>query len=70
MIMRTYSTIDQTKSGTTAASQLLVLLAPLWMNAFVYMIFGRMVYYYLPERKVVGIRAERLALIFIWLDVG
>lgn len=69
MILRTYSTIDQTKSGTTAASQLLVLLTPLWVNAFVYMIFGRMVYYYLPERKVAGIRAERLALIFIWLDV-
>lgn len=69
MIMRTYSTIDQTKSTTTAAGQLLILLTPLWVNAFVYMIFGRMVYYFLPEKKVAGIRAERLAQIFIWLDV-
>ncbi|CAG8292335.1 unnamed protein product [Penicillium nalgiovense] len=70
MIMRTYSTIDQTKSTTTAAGQLLILLTPLWVNAFVYMIFGRMVYYFLPEKKVAGIRAERLAQIFIWLDVS
>ena len=69
LVMRTYSTIDQTQANTASAGQLLVLLAPLWVNAFVYMIFGRMVYYYLPEKKVIGIRAEKLAKIFIWLDV-
>lgn len=69
LIMRTYSTINQTKSTTASAGQLLVLLAPLWVNAFVYMIFGRMVYYFVPEKEVMGIRAEKLAKIFIWLDV-
>ncbi|KAF7715219.1 Uncharacterized protein PECH_008713 [Penicillium ucsense] len=70
LVMRTYSTIDQTQANTASAGQLLVLLAPLWVNAFVYMIFGRMVYYYLPEKRVLGIRAESLAKVFIWLDVS
>ncbi|KAJ5674932.1 uncharacterized protein N7477_004866 [Penicillium maclennaniae] len=70
LIMRTYSTINQTKSTTASAGQLLVLLAPLWVNAFVYMIFGRMVYYFVPEKKVLGIKADKLAKIFIWLDVS
>ncbi|RAK71482.1 RTA1 domain-containing protein [Aspergillus fijiensis CBS 313.89] len=70
LIMRTYSTINQTESTTASAGQLLVLLAPLWINAYIYMIFGRMVYYFLPEKKVAGIRAEKLAKIFIWLDVS
>lgn len=70
LIMRTYATIDQTKSSTASAAQLLTLLAPLWVNAYVYMIFGRMVYYYLPERKVIGFKASSLAKIFIWLDVA
>ncbi|KAF5864598.1 hypothetical protein ETB97_007156 [Aspergillus alliaceus] len=69
LIMRTYSTLDQTKSTTAAAGQLLVLLAPLWINAFVYMIFGRMVYYFTPDKRVKRIKAESLAKIFIWLDI-
>jgi hypothetical protein len=69
LIMRTYSTIDQTKTSTAAAGQLLVLLTPLWVNAFVYMIFGRMVYYYVPDQRVAGIKAQSLAKVFIWLDI-
>ncbi|KAB8217607.1 RTA1 like protein-domain-containing protein [Aspergillus novoparasiticus] len=69
LIMRAYSTLDQTKSSTLAAAQLLVLLAPLWINAFVYMIFGRMVYYFTPNKKIKGIKAESMAKIFIWLDI-
>ncbi|KAJ5727032.1 hypothetical protein N7493_006059 [Penicillium malachiteum] len=70
LVMRTVSTINQTESTTASAGQLLVLLAPLWINAYVYMIFGRMVYYYLPEKEVMGIKAEKLSMIFIWLDVS
>ncbi|KAF7591457.1 hypothetical protein BBP40_001560, partial [Aspergillus hancockii] len=69
LIMRTYSTIDQTKESTAAAGQLLVLLTPLWVNAYVYMIFGRMVYYYVPDQRVGGIKAQSMAKVFIWLDV-
>lgn len=68
-VMRFYSTLDQTQSNTASAGQLLILLAPLWINAGVYMIFGRLVYYYLPEQKIGGIKAISLGKTFIWLDI-
>lgn len=48
--------------------QLLILLAPLWINAGIYMVFGRLVYFFVPERRVV-ISASRLTLCFILCDV-
>ncbi|KAF4982450.1 hypothetical protein FZEAL_1968 [Fusarium zealandicum] len=49
--------------------QLLFLLAPLWLNAFVYMAVARMVYFRMPDRKLLGIKAIRMTLIFVWIDV-
>ena len=49
--------------------QILILLAPIWLNAFVYMVFGRMVWYFLPEQKVAGVKAGRLTLFFVLLDI-
>ncbi|EGX90799.1 RTA1 domain protein [Cordyceps militaris CM01] len=48
---------------------LLFLLAPLWVNAFAYMTVARMVYYGLPEKKIWGIRAVKLTVLFVWLDI-
>ncbi|KAI9745827.1 MAG: hypothetical protein M1818_000508 [Claussenomyces sp. TS43310] len=67
--LRTYSTIDQTVSSTASAAQLLILLSPLWVNAFVYMTFGRMIWYYLPDQKLGGIQAQKMAKYFVWLDI-
>ncbi|KAL1995977.1 hypothetical protein VTN49DRAFT_512 [Thermomyces lanuginosus] len=67
--LRVQATLDQTKDGALVPSVLLIYLAPILLNAFVYMVFGRMVYYYIPEKKIAGIRAERMALIFVWLDI-
>lgn len=67
--LRVQATLDQTKEGAMVPSVLLIYLAPILLNAFVYMVFGRMVYYYIPEQKIVGIRAQRMALIFVWLDI-
>ncbi|KAJ7595680.1 RTA1 like protein-domain-containing protein [Mycena floridula] len=66
--VRAVSSHNVTSETLNTVAQLLVLLAPLWINAFVYMILGRMVYYYLPSKKI-WIRAERLALCFILLDI-
>lgn len=33
------------------------------------MIFARMVYYYLPEQRILGVRAARLSACFVGLDV-
>lgn len=51
-------------------SVILILLAPLWVNAFDYMVLGRMVYYFVPEKKLFGIRAQRLAMCFVLLDIS
>ncbi|KAF9530893.1 RTA1 like protein-domain-containing protein [Crepidotus variabilis] len=50
-------------------SQLLILLSPLWVNAFTYVLFGRMVYFFLPARKILGVRAQRMGLLFVLLDI-
>ncbi|RMJ03392.1 hypothetical protein CDV36_015077 [Fusarium kuroshium] len=49
--------------------QLFFLLAPLWLNAFVYMAVARMIYFRMPDRKLLGIRAIRMTVIFVWIDV-
>lgn len=61
---------DQQNIGYATAHQLLYLLAPLWINAFVYMTFARMVHYFLPDRTVWRIRGESLAKYFVWADVA
>ena len=50
-------------------SQILVLLAPIWVNAFDYMVFARMVHYYAPSRKVWKISPSILAFMFVSLDI-
>ena len=47
----------------------LILVAPLWINAFDYMVFGRMVHYFLPGQRIMGLKPKRMALIFVLLDI-
>ncbi|OJD25802.1 hypothetical protein ACJ73_02819 [Blastomyces percursus] len=49
--------------------QLLIVLAPVWLNAFVFMVMGRMIYFFIPEKKIFGITAQRITLVFVMLDV-
>ena len=49
--------------------QMLILLAPLWINAFMYMVLGRLVLYFLPEQEVLGIQARWFTLIFVLADI-
>ena len=48
---------------------ILILTAPLWTNAFVYMVMGRMVYNFLTKQKLFGVKAWRFGLIFVLLDI-
>lgn len=50
-------------------STVFILIAPIWLNAFAYMTFGRMVYYFLPEKRIWKISARWLTLIFVMLDI-
>ncbi|KZP21951.1 hypothetical protein FIBSPDRAFT_931388 [Athelia psychrophila] len=67
-VLRTLGTRYQQNVTFATVSQILVLLAPLWINAFDYMVLGRMVYYFLPEQKLY-IKATRFSVCFVWLDV-
>lgn len=60
---------DQQNAGYATAHNLLFLLSPLWINAFAYMTFSRMVYYFLPGQRVWRINGTSLAKIFVWADI-
>lgn len=60
---------DQQQIGYATAWSILFLLAPLWINAFAYMTFARMVNFWHPEGKVVGIRARIISKCFVWADI-
>jgi hypothetical protein len=47
----------------------IILVAPLFTNAFVYMIMGRMVHNFIPSRKLFGLQARRFGRYFVLLDV-
>lgn len=67
--IRAAGTKNQQSTPLAFVSQILVLLAPMWINAFVYMVMGRMIYFFVPEKKVFGIKGIKIAKIFVWLDV-
>ncbi|PQE04397.1 RTA1 domain-containing protein [Rutstroemia sp. NJR-2017a BVV2] len=60
---------NQQSSGIATVAQILVLVAPIWVNAFAYMVFARIVHFYSPTRKVWFFSPSILALIFVTLDI-
>lgn len=68
-ILRTLGTRDQQNEAYATASTLLFLLAPLWINAFVYMTAGRLVYFLHPKKRLLGIKAAKIGRCFVWLDI-
>lgn len=68
-ILRALGTRNQQNVSYVTVSQILLLLAPLWINAFDYMILGRMVYYFLPEKNLLHMHASRFSLCFVMLDI-
>lgn len=68
-VIRCISIQKPTSEGAYDPHFILFLLAPLWINAFDYMLLGRMVHFYLGDRRLFRIRAERMTLCFVVLDV-
>ncbi|KAJ4401150.1 hypothetical protein N0V91_008172 [Didymella pomorum] len=69
-VCRTLGSRNQQNVGLATASQLLFLLAPLWINAFVYMTFGRLVHFFHPDRRCAGLKAPSIAKYFVWADIA
>jgi hypothetical protein len=67
--LRAAGSLQQQNTQVAFWSQVLVLLAPLWINAFCYMVLGRMIHFFIPEKKIWGVRAVKMAKIFVLLDV-
>ncbi|KAJ6080925.1 hypothetical protein N7499_005799 [Penicillium canescens] len=68
-IFRALQTRHQNNENYATIFTIFFLLAPIWINAFIYMTLGRMIYFYLPQRKLAGISAQRYGIIFVTLDI-
>jgi len=69
LTLRVFSVLNTTSTTFGIPSQLLILLSPLWINAFLYVLMSRLVYFFVPEKRVAGISARRLSLCFVLLDI-
>ncbi|KAL4937752.1 RTA1 like protein-domain-containing protein [Aspergillus oleicola] len=69
-LTRTLSTRHQQSESLATVSQILILLAPLWVNAFDYMVLARMIHFFMPERRIGMIKPSHLTTLFVLLDIG
>ncbi|KFY11795.1 hypothetical protein V492_04258 [Pseudogymnoascus sp. VKM F-4246] len=68
-ICRIISIKNPNTLGPYAAWFILMLIAPLFTNAFVYMMMGRMIWNYVPNAKLCRITAWRFSAYFVIFDV-
>lgn len=66
---RTVGSRNQQSQSLALIAQLFFLLAPLWINAYVYMTAGRLIWTYHPAKKVFGVKAVSTGKYFVWLDI-
>jgi hypothetical protein len=59
---------NQQNIGYATAHVLFFLLAPLWINAFVYMTFARLSYFLLPEKRLI-VKSTSMAKYFVCFDI-
>lgn len=68
-ISRTILTKHQNQTTYNTIFTLFLLLAPLWLNAFLYMTLGRMVWFFDETRKLTKLSAQRFGTLFVCLDI-
>ncbi|KAM3086915.1 hypothetical protein ACMFMG_001035 [Clarireedia jacksonii] len=68
-VFRIISIKNPESNGLYSTWFVLILIAPLFTNAFVYMVMGRMVWNYVKDAKIYGITAWRFGLYFVILDI-
>jgi hypothetical protein len=69
IIFRILLTKAQNNSTYDMFNQLFFLLAPLWINAFLYMTLGRMVWFFDETKRLAGLSPKRFGQLFVGLDV-
>ena len=68
-IFRSIFVTAQKHIGWTTVQSLLILLAPLWIDTFSFMLLGRMVHIFLDDRRVYGVKAKHFTWIFVCLEI-
>ncbi|RBQ74908.1 hypothetical protein FVER14953_13726 [Fusarium verticillioides] len=68
-IFRTVSIYNPASFDYYATWFVVILVAPLWTNAFAYMVFGRMVWCNTPDGRLYGVKAWQFGFIFVILDI-
>ncbi|OQD64575.1 hypothetical protein PENPOL_c007G01064 [Penicillium polonicum] len=68
--VRAFSTHNQQDDTVVTVAQMFVLLAPLWVNAFDYMVLARMIHFFVPERRIGMFKPSLLAKSFVLLDIA
>ncbi|KAH8173722.1 RTA1 like protein [Sarocladium implicatum] len=66
---RTLSIQNPSSFGDYAAWFVLILVAPLWTNAFAYVVFGRMVRILMPSNTFMRVKGWHFATIFLAFDI-
>ncbi|KAJ5691759.1 hypothetical protein N7462_001182 [Penicillium macrosclerotiorum] len=68
-IFRVLSILNPASYNNYAAWFVLILVAPIWTNAFVYMVMGRMVWNFIDDAQVLRVRPWQFGLLFVILDI-
>jgi hypothetical protein len=68
-VTRALGSHNQQSLALAFISTFFFLLAPLWINAFVYMTAGRLLWMFHPEKRVWKVKAISIGKYFVWLDI-
>ncbi|KAJ7776346.1 RTA1 like protein-domain-containing protein [Mycena metata] len=68
LLLRAVSVFNTTSSEFGTPARLLIFLFPLCITSFLYVLMARLVYFFVPEKHVLGISAPRLGRCFVLLD--
>jgi hypothetical protein len=71
-VTRILSIEHQLNSSIYTVQLLLILLAPLWINAYIYMLLGRMIHFFMPkgQDRVFKVRARAITRMFVLFDIS
>lgn len=69
-IVRCISIMNPTNVAINDVTYCLVLLAPLWTNAFSYMVLARLVHMYMPNHRILRIKGSWLSAMFVFFDIS
>ncbi|KAI8937395.1 hypothetical protein NX059_005122 [Plenodomus lindquistii] len=68
-IIRCIGILNPLNEPVNNATYVLVLLAPLWINAFCFMVMARLVHMFMPQHGILRLKGSWLAIIFVLLDI-